>query len=232
MHAHPIGIYATPAPATPHVAVGIGANTIREAGLEVREHLFAAHGRSVFYHIKDDDIRWIIRSIRCTGIDHVDLAEIGRKADPIGSTLEIAAKVSGAGGRSVGSEGQVRDGGPRCNSDLLPATDGAWGNVFAAMQQFSRCEMLWTMRGCRQCENRAKPWAHCGATAASILHVKGTPSAIRAKERPAPSANTSSRPTIPEQCHAIGSGRTAGSGHRCPAGHWSGVHPRARSRRR
>ena len=61
--------------------VGIAANAVREAGLKVCKYLATAHGRPVFYNIKDDDICGIIRSVRCTSIDDVDLAEIGRKAE-------------------------------------------------------------------------------------------------------------------------------------------------------
>ena len=85
MHAHTVGIYATPTPAAPHVAVGIAANTIRKAGLKICKHLATTHGRPIFYNVEDDDISWIIRSVRCTGINNIDLAEVGRKTDTIWS---------------------------------------------------------------------------------------------------------------------------------------------------
>src|SRR5215475_4239014 len=86
MHAHAVGVYPTPAPATPHVAVGIAANAVREAGLKVCKYLAPARRHAVFDNIEDDDICRIVRSISRTGINDIDLAEIGREANTVWST--------------------------------------------------------------------------------------------------------------------------------------------------
>src|SRR5262245_12183344 len=101
MHAHTVGIDAAPAPTTPDVAIGVATNAVREAGLKVCKHLPTAHGRPVFYNIEDDNICRIIGSIRCTGIDDVELAVIGREADPVWSTHRSFGNYRGLSGLAI-----------------------------------------------------------------------------------------------------------------------------------
>ena len=99
MHAHAVGVYSTPAPATPHVAIAIAANAVREASLKPANTFPPLTAVPSF--TTSMTMLWIVRSIRCTSVDDVDLAEIGREADTIRSTYRSFSDYRGLAGLAI-----------------------------------------------------------------------------------------------------------------------------------
>src|SRR4051812_37211375 len=83
VYTHAIGVRSAPAPAAPHVAVGVAANAVREAGPEVGELLAPAHAGAVAGHIEDHDVGWVLRAIGRTRVDHIQFLEVRREAYPV-----------------------------------------------------------------------------------------------------------------------------------------------------